>query len=80
MKIFKQGDRVQIKYRNFSSTGIIISNGSFSSPSGPRRYHVEKTKELTVQGTKVKVWLSSEQLSIDTQYYRDEKLKELLNG
>lgn len=78
--MFKVGDRVLIKYPVWwwcysNDTGIIISNGSFVN-----RFYVEKTKKLNVSGTKVKIWVSGERLSIDTQYYRDKKINELLNG
>ena len=66
------GDRIIYK----SQKGVIIGKASTSLP---KRYLIKLSNQYNVSGTEVKIWISIDDISIDKAYYRDIKIKSLLN-
>ncbi len=66
MSNFKKGTRVI--YKGDKAKIILLSSGS---------YHSFK---IFVYDTGLRTWLTSSDIEIDQEYYRDKKLAKLLNG
>lgn len=67
------GDRIIYKVLN---KGIIVG---MASTILPKRYRIKLFEQYNVSGTEVETWVSIDDIIIDKAYYRDIKIKKLLN-
>jgi len=70
-KVIKKGTRVI--YQNDKAKVVLVGNGSY------HRFKIKIFDRYTVQGINVLTWVSGSDLELDTQYYRDIKLKRMLD-
>lgn len=64
----------RIIYKN--SNGIVVGKAATSLP---KRYRIKLFDQYNVSGTEVETWVSLDEIVIDKAYYRDIKIKKLLN-
>ncbi len=86
--VFKIGDRVTWVHKpNIHVSGqceileaSLYPHKTHDSQDRYDRYKIRKIGQYNVVGAEVETWVSSDDIKIDTEYYRDLKIKELLNG
>lgn len=87
---FKIGDRIRI-VNTRGLTGVNTSSSGIKSyetighagvivdcQMGYTRYQIKYTDLFTVTGTNVVYWLYQDDIELDKEFYRDEKLEQLL--
>jgi len=74
--IFKVGDRVILKRKISDFESTIIEVGFLRKDRG--RYKVRKIGVYNKLETEVETWVSSDNLELDYQYYREVKLNKIL--
>lgn len=69
-KVIKKGSRVI--YKKDKAKVVLVGNDSY-------RFKIKIFDRYTVQGTNLLTWVSGSDLELDTQYYREIKLKRMLD-
>jgi hypothetical protein len=69
---YEVGDRVRTVYGNDICFIIAIHRTN-------NRYYIRYTENLNVQGTNVDSWIGYNGIKLDKEYYRDLKIKQILD-
>ena len=83
--MIKVGDRVKVvRFRQFKKELVDNIKGSIEVVEvmnwrKNNRYKIELHGVLNVQGNHVIKWISEDDITLDIEYYRDQKLNKLLN-
>lgn len=73
-RILKVGDRVR-NVRGYEDEPIVVIDKSWRN-----RYHIKYLNVYTVQNTNMLSWVDEDDITLDIEYYRNEKLNEILDG
>ena len=75
---FKIGDRVKFKRKSFDNRDIIIDS-FHSSFHDWGRIKLKVLNDFYISGSNVILWAAESHIELDKQYYRNEKLEEILS-
>jgi len=74
--MIKVGDRVRnIRVEVYKDEPIVVID-IFEN----KRYHIEYLNVYTVQNTNMLSWVDEDDITLDVEYYRNEKLNEILGN
>ncbi len=75
MNKLKVGDRVRnIRLEVYKDEPIVVIDIYDN-----KRYHIKYLNVYTVQNTNMLSWVDGDDITLDIEYYRDQKLNKLLN-
>ena len=75
-RILKVGDRVRnVRIESYKYEPIVVIDKSWRN-----RYHIKYLNVYTVQNTNMLSWVDEDDITLDIEYYRNEKLNEILDG
>jgi hypothetical protein len=75
MNKLKVGDRVRnIRVEVYKDEPIVVIDIYDN-----KRYHIKYLNVYTVQNTNMLSWVDGDDITLDIEYYRDQKLNKLLN-
>ena len=74
-RILKVGDRVRNVRGRYEDEPIVVIDKSWRN-----RYHIKYLNVYTVQNTNMLSWVDEDDITLDIEYYRNEKLNEILDG
>lgn len=81
-RILKIGDRVRnvrdIQYKDESVIIVGESDNNNSLKIKFNRYHIKYLNVFTVRGDNMMSWVDESDISLDIEYYRNEKLNRIL--
>ena len=81
-RILKIGDRVRnvrdIQYKDESVVIVGESDNNNSLKIKFNRYHIKYLNVFTVSGDNMMSWVDESDISLDIEYYRNEKLNKIL--
>ena len=75
-RIFKVGDRVRnVRVDVYKYEPIVVIDKSWRN-----RYHIKYLNVYTVQNTNMLSWVDEDDITLDIEYYRNEKLNRILEN
>ena len=81
-RILKIGDRVRnvrdIQYKDESVVIVGESDNNNSLKIKFNRYHIKYLNVFTVSGDNMMSWVDEDDITLDVEYYRNEKLNKIL--
>lgn len=81
-RILKIGDRVRnvrdIQYKDESVVIVGESDNNNSLRIKFNRYHIKYLNVFTVSGDNMMFWVDDKDITLDIEYYRNEKLNKIL--
>ena len=81
-RILKIGDRVRnvrdIQYKDESVVIVGESDNNNSLRIKFNRYHIKYLNVFTVSGDNMMSWVDDKDITLDIEYYRNEKLNKIL--
>jgi hypothetical protein len=81
-RILKIGDRVRnvrdIQYKDESVVIVGESDNNSSLKIKFNRYHIKYLNVFTVSGDNMVSWVDDKDITLDIEYYRNEKLNKIL--
>jgi hypothetical protein len=81
-RILKIGDRVRnvrdIQYKDESVVIVGESDNNNSLRIKFNRYHIKYLNVYTVSGDNMMSWIDDKDITLDIEYYRNEKLNKIL--
>lgn len=73
-KNLKVGDRVRnIRIEAYKDEPIVVIDKSWRN-----RYHIKYLNVYTVQNTNMLSWVDEDDITLDIEYYREQKLNKIL--
>ena len=79
--MIKVGDRVRnIRIEAYKDEPIVVIDKSIQTALKNRRnrYHIKYLNVYTVQNTNMLSWVDEDDITLDVEYYRNEKLNKIL--
>ena len=73
-RILKVGDRVR-NVRGYEDEPIVVIDKSWRN-----RYHIKYLNVYTVQNTNMLSWVDEYDITLDIEYYREQKLNKILEN
>lgn len=77
MMSFNIGDGVKELNRAYYKNEPIEIIATFKKN---KRYHLKYLNVFTVQGTNMLFWVREDEIELDKEYYREQKINQLLDG
>jgi hypothetical protein len=75
-RILKVGDRVRnVRVDVYKDEPIVVIDKSWRN-----RYHIKYLNVYTVQDTNMLSWVDEDDITLDIEYYREQKLNKILEN
>jgi hypothetical protein len=74
-RILKVGDRVRNVRGRYEDEPIVVIDKSWRN-----RYHIKYLNVYTVQNTNMLSWVDEYDITLDIEYYREQKLNKILEN